>query len=330
MEEKVKKPDSGLLKIVLIPIIIGIIGSLMTIFGPLFIIDVILREFWGPVLQYNSSFFMFSPWDQKLYVFLAGNILIGLLLIRFMGRHVRDRNEATLQGMLTGSITGLTVSGRVFIDYSKEMQSGFYTAFSSEFPKLCFLMILTSIFIQAIILRFWFNHSREDPSPSKASLMGISVGKISLIVILVIVSILVLPPVYAYYQIQTGTVKIGPNPFPGKADWIIPTRLSRSSISIIQEQASYRPLGPLPSWLPQRVSVSKPPFFQILVDGRDMSNQSVVSQNAYYVTIDPPEGLVYRFDSEMRITGPDIGSRVNLTITEIFEDGRHVSNQWQI
>jgi hypothetical protein len=321
--DKDSKSNSDILKLFLMPIIVGSLGCLVAFIGPLLIIDTISQIFWGPVVEYNRFVFQDFSWNQKLFVFLAGNILLGHILIQLLGVEIRDKNEALLTGTLSGMVTGLVISSLVFIEYSK-IPADTFTYFKGMFPLLCFLMILTSVIIQVAIMNYWFKRFRRDSTGVSTTKNKITLRIMLFFSIIIIIFIIVLPPGFAYAGIQSGMIERAPDDL-AITDMVLVERQTSDSIKATQWSQTFHVTEQYP-WLPARKIPLKQPLFQIFVNGKDVSNFSVISENRYPDEIHPPDGLIYGYGSNVTLSGPDFAlNKTNpnqIRIVESFQDGR--------
>ncbi|WP_048150935.1 hypothetical protein [Methanolacinia paynteri] len=278
-------------------ILLGCFGGIC-----LAVMVIFLQGIWAPVLDYNVSVSRVKDFQ-----------LIGLSLIIFwtLGMMASDLfctgGEKARSPVITGLASGIatafvfsSINVLVSPPFLFSWENGIFSIQTGTlFFRLIEWLILFSAFaITSGILQSigaWHRHSRQELKQEtvdvreKSSFYGMLYAYRFLI--LVLLALLIIPPVIVYAGITTGVIERD-NPAYRPFDSVNVSRTEDESILIL--------LNPDPE-CPQKEQGLR--FVNITVDGKDVSTKSVIMNSGLNLSIDPPEGLLYRNNSSAILRG---------------------------
>lgn len=284
----------------LIPIIIGFLGGLIMIGIPLVVMHFLQDLFWKPACQYNKLFCGNFDVVQIFVITVIGSLYIAIIIFRCFGQRIRMINEAIKAGMLSGVSTGFILFVLFLIFQSTlpihwEMEWGIIVILST----LCQIIGIISLLISE-------NHSiipHENTSlrPSNTFIICSFI-----VVILVFFLIIILPILNPYADFRLGVIPYSPPEkcCGEKPDILTINRLGVDSVSITQ-QSQFQIVKDFRNypWMP---SVVISPSYRYFVDGKELTNMSIIQRQELEDIVDPADGLTYHYGSKVVIVGPDL------------------------
>ena len=255
-------------------------------------------------------------------------ITIGMISARILKSGMSVDFDSLYRGFFTGFVTGITV---FFCFYGNN--------FGLENFLLLFLITSISLLLGGIGAYIQYSWDQRktisvlvtSKSPTRfgrrASPFAVSLILIGLVIII--------PPVIAYAGIWTGIIeKSQPNLYCTDYEVSV-NRISNDSFEIIQHYKCNRNITamnnehPYRHWFPHGED-PKPPYkvnIEIFMDGKEVTNMSIIQNQGLQDTIDPNEGLNDPQFHRTVLKGPDfIFSTTNprhIVVYRIFNGNRY-------
>jgi hypothetical protein len=302
----------------LLPLVVGILGSLAVIVIPWLIMGYVHQHIWSVIYSYNSSFSIIESY-QSLPLYFTGPIIICWLSVKLSGSVIRNDKDAILAGALSGLSSGFIVGCLFVIDNYHGKFSILKLPFFIILPFI--IDIVTYVLLQMLgaYLYFRINQFTGSSQSEKKFIKGENNKTIKYFIIgfLILLIIIITPPLFVYSGIIHGS--INRNTFCDNTEWISVTRLSTDSI--IFTQSTGKPevvLGPPPETL----------CWQIFVNGKNVSDQSAIQRQQLSDSIIPADGLHFGEGSSVILTGPTISNSTGPVIVKVFQND--VRPGWEI
>ncbi|MDO9326701.1 MAG: hypothetical protein Q7T80_17255 [Methanoregula sp.] len=273
--------------------------------------------------------------------YVLGMILTGFIASLIFRKYTGSRKDLLGISACSGCVTGiLWLSGMHFLSIVYEYQRGHYITSTTVLDSipLTFTHIFLSGPLQVLIIFAtmglgitgslvfsYCNRAPEDtlPGTKNAGRKCVTVRTVMMAIIAAILMSIILPIGGDIAAISSGTnscSQCGPrNP--------VSMTVTRSDNSTIALQLSMDYNGHAGSRL---VPLQSQPL-QILVDGRDFSNQSLIREQGLSDTITPPGGITTYIDgSSVTLSGPDLrrsgSSRTHLYVVSYYNQ----QNPWVV
>lgn len=266
---------------------VGILGGMI-----IFLLITGLTEVWKFPISFKASLGAFFAF-QIIIIFPIILLVLGGLIARSLGPLSQNPKDVIIAGALSGLVTAFSIT--LFI--------GIRNFFFSGIPDtITFIGHLTLAFICSIILQatgafFWFRWNQRNTTNSGERNTFWS-GKKSIIlsiifIIVILIPLIVLPPSWAYDSIQSGSIER--EWWYVKWDRIVANQTASDTLLL----TLYLQEDPLIDhyW--------KKPYCVITLDGKEITNQSIMRYQGIADTIDPPEGLSFSQHSSVVLKGPD-------------------------
>lgn len=309
---------------ILIPVLVGIFGYFI-IFGVPWVIQEFLKQrIWSQIFLYNH-YLDYITYYQGILLLIGSCLAIGYITALILEPEIKNLYDAIICGSLSGFTTGILYALlNIPFLYLTELRLIAREVIFHVFTKVLInlgLIVLVQVIGACIFFKWGMKPDVSQISQNKVKRVITSVSKPSLIIILSFIIILIFPIGIVYCGIQTGLIGWKPHCYM-PPDHIAFHRLDSNSVKIKQySESECFSLIPKDSWLPSQ----KSPYWKIFVDGKEMSNTSIIERQGLPDTINPSEGLVYGYGSVVVLTGPDLFSNrtdfTNISVVEYLPSG---------
>jgi hypothetical protein len=311
-------------------ILTGLLGGLLLVLGNIFLKA--LSEPFASILSLGRLWTI-----QWIGFFLFTLLLVGAVSARLSNRIDQVHYNWIGSGIFSGALAGIVFFfGNLYVLSVQAFNRNHYFSYAEDpfllklflhnlgyggFIALFLLLItlLVSVLFGGLgaYLEFLWERKKTSGLGRAASkkVRGKSVPFavfVSLILILII-----LPPGIAYVGTQSGFIYQSPYCCGIISDNVIVHRVNNSSIEIIQEtQHTDIPENSANTFYPHDWT----PRWKIFMNGKEMTNMSVIQQEGLGDTIYPPEGLQYGIGHRILLSGPELtGNETNPCHIEIIE-----------
>lgn len=308
---------------ILISVIIGLFGGFFTLGIPFLVKDTVWGRFWGPACQFNTTLcqhgFIFPLFDISACILIIGCLVISAILVCTQRSVMKNWKSAGKAGALAGASSAFVIL--ILYTTSALFFPLFYI--HQSFIMYWFITLILSIIIQAFfscIFFVWLNWSSSREK--ETSHLPISSGLIiKLLIVYLVVAILILtiPALVTNQEIQKGNIRYSSYNCCGQgSDDINIVRLDSDSIALTQKTQNngirdYRNFG----WKIY-------PYYRLYINGKEISNLSIIQHQGLPDTIDPPGGFEYGVGSKAVLSGPDFISNATspnwLSIETVFDE----------
>jgi hypothetical protein len=294
-----------------------------------------LQLFWTPFIKF-SSIFKSILLIQETLLFSLIFLGFGYLSVQMTTSEITNRHYKKTAGVITGIVAGFLYT--IFTDYYKAVTEligfqyyqqyvvpddpfhlKFYVSFLSSYEIVPFLiiMILFSIIIHtlgAILFSKVTSESERYPVEKKqVDSRSRKQSKAFLVFFCLGIIILLIFPGMSYAGIMAGIIE---HPYQCELclqiDAVSVERSGTDSLGITLQTED-----PSTDWIP----LEKRPVFTIFINGRDVSNATIIQKQGLAMSITPHDGLQYKKGSHVVIEGSDFfnnNSSPEVKIIEIF------------
>ena len=260
---------------------------------------IFLQVIWAPVLEYNvsvSSVKDFQTIGSSFLLFCT----LGMAASDLFCTGRKNKHGPVFTGLISGITTAFVFSSIYVLisrPYLFSWENGIFELNTGL--KLIEWLIFFTVFgipsgiLQAIGARYRFSRQRSNQEVVDVREETTFSGMLHAyrFLILIILALLVIPPVTADLGIRTGLIERD-NAFYRPFDSVDVSRTDDRSVLFLLD----RDQG-----CPQRGPGLR--LVNITVDGKDVSTQSIIMNSGLNLSIDPPEGLLYRNDSSAILQG---------------------------
>jgi hypothetical protein len=282
-----------------------------------------LQVIWAPALDYNTSVSLVEKF-QMIGSFAVLFWTLGMAASDLFCTGRKNEPGPVFTGLVSGISTAFVFSSIYVIisrPYLFSWDNGILEV-NTGLKLIEWLILFTVFGITSGTLQAtgaWYRHFRKGSKTGRADVREKSTYSGILytyrFLILLLLALLVIPQVAAYIGIENGSIKWDSG-FNRPFEYAEASRTTDGSIHILMRHDIISP---------QRGPGLR--FLNITVDGKDVSTQSVIAGSGLNLSIDPPEGLVYRDNSSAIISGGYLSGndtvlvRVNVTYTDLgFRD----------
>lgn len=317
------KPENSLLSRILIqfclPIIIGMSAGILLLWGfPQ------LNTIWAPFIAFNHD--LSSPlYKQKIILTYFSYAIVGAVAGRLSGLGFDTKYDAIKSGIISAECAGLTYFfGNEYFRAIDSLRHGFSYTHDPFYLKLFLhnlswlgfgglIALLTTMIIAVIFgiigtyLLFVWDHRKIPVSPSRSGIVWNFYKMIlpclfagGLVIVLIIV-----PVAFVHEEIKTGAIQRYSYSCCGLEGLLYIQRTGTDSITITQTSG-----GAYISWAPRDTNL----YYDIYVNGKEMSNLSIIRAQGLPDTINPSEGLFYGKGMSVTLKGPDISSDCKIIV----------------
>jgi tetrahydromethanopterin S-methyltransferase subunit D len=270
------------------------------------IVYYLLQEIWDRFLPNATGFFPYHD---------AQVIVLCTLLFAIHGYIARDLfytgkdTQVSITGLVSGIGTALVFTA--IIAFQMTMSDAMDL---SDLPVLFAEILLGSVALQ--VAGAWVHQFKYPAPPDELNTQSASAVAKRLcnhrLLFLAVLAVLVIPPGLLYLSMSTGVVAEELSCCaPIITDSVDVTRTGPDSIRIIM----------LPDLRAKHASV---PTVTILLNEKDVSNQSIISGSRLDDTIDPPTGLPFKRKASVTLHGSDVSGNetvpVHLQIIVTYPD----------
>jgi len=314
-----------------IPVLLGVVEGIF-----LFGLNLGLQTLWDPFIQFNSVFKSVQL-IQEIFLFCLIFLCFGYLAIQIKGSFIMNAtHEKKVHGALTGIIAGIvyvivtdyyiaTTELIGFQYYQKYLVPDdpyflkFYFSFLSSCEVVPFLLfvVIFSIIIHAYgaMLQGYISSSlNQIPfEPHRNDIKTRILSNLPSVLFCGVIFLILISTGLSYAAIMTGAIE---HKYSCELciyrDMVSAEKTGIDSIAI-----SLLTEDPSTSWIP----LDKRPVFTVFLNGKDVSNSTVVKKQGIAMTLDPPEGLIYQKGSRFILKGPEVfnnTSYCNITVIEKF------------
>lgn len=268
---------------------VGIIGGLVLASISICFIPVI----WSSLVGFNGYLGILES-IQVILVLILGSFILSVICIRYFDSHIITEEDAALSGKIIGLIVGCVTFLLILI---VPQSTTWYIPYTVGGPVLEYILVIACIsIIETKMARRSFQIQRDKDASGKKR-----AGKFSKYVFIVsifsVFLITLLLPYFSYIGIWSGIVDEAYKPFCQcslPAGRISIERINNTDISIIQSCN----LAP--------VYLDTPEYpFKIFINGKEVSNRSVIQSQGLADNINPPDGLINHQGSFVNLSGVD-------------------------
>jgi hypothetical protein len=141
-----------------------------------------------------------------------------------------------------------------------------------------------------------------------------SKNKILLIAALLVIAIIVMPLIVTTIGLETGMIKRYPSIYD---NWPVNAERIANDTIMITNGVNYRPGLEIDD-----IFAVETPFI-IMMNGKDVTNATMINESGLSLKIDPIAGLSSDPGEKVTLTGPDVGAAngTDITIVACFRDG---------
>jgi len=299
----------------IIPFIFGILGYFFMFLIPLVIQGYFEQHLWNKFFLYNHYLNVINIFQRDFLLF-GGSIVVGYFAIQNLGSEIKTHSDAINVAIISGLTTGFLYS---LITIAYPYITIFHLIARNVIVDVFIQLLITIIIIilfQLIgaFLNLKWNEKRKLTQLSQQN-KNITI-RFLLKILLLFLTILILPIIIVYVGIWAGIIDWRPG-CDLLSDQISIERINENTVKITQNtQSDCFSLIQNSRWFPQQ----KSPFWNLIVNGKNMSNISIIKEQGLPDIIDPPYGLVYQEGSVVSLNGPDIfANRTHFSSFKIIE-----------
>lgn len=288
-----------------IPVLVGIVGGIVTTLLWMLATRWIYQTYL-PILYSPNFYFNTLPQKQIFLIFLLGSLCIGFGIVRILISEIKKIRDALLVGFISGTLSGFAIVGSTLI-YKIIVYNNFVTIpapLLDYFVHISPTIVLSILFqiIGAICGYLWYREKGPSIiSKNDVPLYEILVRPVSIALILMLLFI-ILPPEFSPLIQDRQLYKC--KMFQEKLEV---ERLDNDTLKITQLSANS----------PEDCLSDKSYTMKLTLNGKDVSDLTIIRKQNLAVTIDPQEGLEYANGSTVVLKGPDVSNSMHIPQLQI-------------